>query len=138
MQPPTPLKMVTTTFPSFSATLSPLKIEGLSSPPFWKFDWRFNPSSRKEGGGGGHTMSGVKVEQTPDYGPYKKKKEEKNFTKLVFLFWLFEHFVPKYFFQVSKTFMVDNANVLYYIKCCVWRTQGLVETLDQIQMCEMF
>ena len=24
--------------------------------------------------------------QTPDYGPYKKKKEEKNFTKLVFAF----------------------------------------------------
>ena len=31
-------------------------------------------------------MSGVKIEQTPDYGPYKKKKEEKNFAKLVFDF----------------------------------------------------
>ena len=75
--------MLTTTFLSFSATPSPLKIEVLSSPPFWKFGWGFNPSSGK---GGRHTMSGVKIEQTPDYGPYKKKKEEKNFAKLVFGF----------------------------------------------------
>ena len=31
----------------------PLKVEVLSSPPFWKFGWRLNPPAERGGGGGG-------------------------------------------------------------------------------------
>ena len=34
----------------------PLKVEILSSPPFWNFVWRFNPPPLQQKGGGGCTL----------------------------------------------------------------------------------
>ena len=53
----TPLKKVTPLFPGNPT----LKIKILSSPPFWKFGQRLNPTCRKWGGGGVHTMDFVPV-----------------------------------------------------------------------------